>query len=85
LTTLGEELLVGLGADVASARVRQRSFARVCIDWTERRPHLAGSLGAALADALVANGWLARRPHDRALNVTAAGASGLRRELGIDA
>ena len=84
LTRTGERLLVRIGADVASARARKRAFARACLDWSERRPHLAGALGAAVADALVANGWLARRPNDRGLIVTAAGAAGLRAELGLD-
>ena len=71
-------------ADVASAREGRRAFARVCIDWSERRPHLAGALGAAVADALFANGWLKHCPNDRTLTVTPAGAAGLGRELGIE-
>ena len=84
LTRQGEDLLVRLGADVASAREGRRAFARVCIDWSERRPHLAGALGAAVADALFANGWLKHCPNDRTLTVTPAGAAGLGRELGIE-
>jgi hypothetical protein len=77
LTGSGAEAMASLGVDVAGARSRQRAFARACLDWSERRPHLAGSLGAALADALLANGWLRRRPNDRALTVTPSGRSGL--------
>jgi DNA-binding transcriptional ArsR family regulator len=83
LTATGAETLAGLGVDVAGARSRQRAFARACLDWSERRPHLAGSLGAALADALLANGWLRRRPNDRALTVTPRGRSGLG-SLGVE-
>ncbi len=50
----------------------RRPLVRACTDWTERRPHLAGALGAALLDAMLDQGWLKRRPDGRALNVTAA-------------
>jgi len=82
LTAVGERTLAGIGVDVADARAARRAFARACIDWTERRPHLAGALGAALADALTARHWVERRPRDRALRVTDAGARGLA-ELGV--
>src|SRR4051794_7288699 len=47
----------------------RRPVVRACMDWTERRPHVAGSLGAALLDVFLARGWVARRPDGRALNV----------------
>jgi DNA-binding transcriptional ArsR family regulator len=78
LTATGEGLLHRLGVDVEEARTRRRAFTRVCVDWTEGRPHLAGALGSALADAVIANGWVLRRPNDRALTVTAAGVTMLR-------
>ena len=84
LTARGAETMATLGVDVEAARGRNRAFARACLDWSERRPHLAGSLGAALADAMIASGWLRRRPNDRALTVTAHGRTGLRR-LGVQA
>ena len=83
LTASGTETMASLGVDVAAVHSRQRAFARACLDWSERRPHLAGSLGAALADALLANGWLRRRPNDRALTVTPSGRSGLA-ALGVE-
>jgi DNA-binding transcriptional ArsR family regulator len=82
LTPSGEKLLERIGVDVGGARKRRRSFARACLDWSERRPHLAGALGAALADALLAQDWVRRRPNDRALVVTVAGERRLRR-LGV--
>jgi DNA-binding transcriptional ArsR family regulator len=84
LSSSGEALLRRIGADVAGARAGRRSFALACLDWTERRPHLAGALGAAVAEAFVANGWVLRRQGDRALTVTPAGMKASRRELGID-
>ena len=56
-----------------SALPTRRPLVRACTDWTERRPHLAGALGAALLDAMLEQGWLTRRPGGRALNLTARG------------
>lgn len=78
LTVAGEQTLAELGVDVSAARAHQRSFARACLDWSERRTHLAGSLGAAVADAILARGWVRRRPRDRGLIVTERGLTGLR-------
>jgi len=83
LTATGQELLRRLGVDVAGARTQRRAFARACLDWSERRPHLAGALGSALADAAIANGWVLRRPSDRALTVTLVGATAMLEEFDI--
>jgi len=80
----GKQTLESLGVDVDAARQTRRSFARPCLDWSERRPHLAGALGAALASSFLERGWLERRPHDRALLITPAGFGALRRELAIE-
>jgi len=85
VTSAGEAWLGGLGVDVAAARLRRRSFARACLDWSERRPHVAGALGAAVADAFLGHGWVVRRPDDRALVVTAAGRTALAERLAIRA
>jgi DNA-binding transcriptional ArsR family regulator len=62
----GVEGLLGWGVDVSSARAARRPFARPCLDWTERREHLAGSLAAALATALIdgPQAWFTRRSDD---------------------
>ena len=82
LTARGESRLGLVGVDVEGARAGRRPFTRACLDWSERRPHLAGALGAALADAFFAQSWLLRRPGDRALTLTPTGEAGLR-ELGV--
>jgi DNA-binding transcriptional ArsR family regulator len=55
-----------------------------CNDWSERRPHVAGPLGVALAKTLFEQGWIERLPQPRAVRVTAPGRAGLRDALGID-
>lgn len=72
-TLKGDGWLRALGVDVARARGSSRSFARCCLDWSERRDHLAGALGSALLEALIARGHLERRKEGRTLDVTAAG------------
>jgi hypothetical protein len=83
VTSDGEAWFDRLGVDVAAARLRRRSFARACLDWSERRPHLAGALGAGVAGAFLGHGWVVRRPDDRALVVTTTGREALWRELAI--
>jgi DNA-binding transcriptional ArsR family regulator len=57
---------------------------RHCIDWTEQRHHLAGGLGARLADRLFTLGWIERQPTGRAITVTELGAPALASRLGVD-
>jgi DNA-binding transcriptional ArsR family regulator len=66
-----------LGVDLDALPRGRRPFIRVCIDWTERREHLAGSLGAAVCSALLDGGWVARTPATRALTVTPRGGAEL--------
>jgi len=84
LTPAGESRLAALGVDVEAARARKRRFSPTCIDWTERRFHLAGALGAALLDRCLEAQWVARRAEGRALRVTVAGRRMLQREFGLD-
>ena len=79
----GSDWFGRLGLDLEALRRTRRSFARGCVDWTERRPHVAGSLGAGIAATFFSRGWVRRRPGGRAVVVTAAGAAWLDRSLGI--
>ena len=82
-TRKGERLLAELGVDVDGAAAGRRAFARRCLDWTERRHHLAGALGAAVATRFFELGWIERLPASRAVRVTEAGRTALARELAI--
>lgn len=73
LTPRGAKALGALGVDVAAAQARRRLFACRCLDWSERRDHLGGALGAALAEHLQARRWIERRKHSRVVTVTPAG------------
>ncbi|HEX5994349.1 MAG TPA: winged helix-turn-helix domain-containing protein [Jiangellales bacterium] len=85
LTPSGEALLCGLGVATGAARALRRQFARPCLDFTQRRPHLAGALGAALCARLIELGWLARRASgQRALKITDTGRVGFVEVLKVD-
>jgi DNA-binding transcriptional ArsR family regulator len=83
VTDDGSQWLTSLGIDLDAAAGSRRSFARACLDWSERRPHLAGSLGAAVADVFFARKWIRRLPGGRAVAVTPDGRAWLQRELGL--
>ena len=73
VTPTGERFLTGLGVDLPKARGAKRHYCRSCIDWTERRHHISGAVGAALAEAFLARRLVARIPDSRALSVTPLG------------
>lgn len=78
LTAAGEREFARLGVDLARVRSARRAVARPCLDWTERKPHLAGSLAADLTTRLIDLGWLVRRSREsRSLRLTEAGRAGL--------
>jgi len=79
----GETFLCEIGLDLAAARANRRAFAPACLDWSERVPHVAGALGAALLGFLFEKGWLERMRGSRAVQVTAAGRRGLAKTFGV--
>jgi hypothetical protein len=81
LTPEGRRALAGLGMGLDAGG--RGAFCRPCLDWTERRPHVAGALGAAVATRARAAGWVRRRDDSRALHVTEAGRDALATELGL--
>lgn len=64
---------------------RGRPYCRPCLDWSERRSHVAGTLGALICTHCLSQGWLIRKPDSRALTISGAGAARLRDLLGLQA
>ena len=91
LATSGRACLAGLGVDIVAAQGRfratetpgRRLFARRCLDWTERRYHLGGALGAALARRCFEAGWLRRPDDDRVIRPTLKGARAFADHFGV--
>lgn len=79
----GKKFLNGIGVDIEQAHKTRRSFARACIDWSERQPHLAGALGAAISARFFDLQWLAKNPDDRSVRLTISGAQEMGRIFGI--
>jgi len=79
----GEKAFESLGIDLAATRALRRRFAGPCLDWSERRPHLGGALGAALLNLALRRKWVAREFDSRALHVTTLGRRELRSLLGL--
>jgi DNA-binding transcriptional ArsR family regulator len=77
ITEPGAAFLAEFGIDLSDARCRRRMFCRACLDWSERRPHLAGAVGAAIAQRCFDLGWIERKRQDRSLIVTRGGQRGL--------
>jgi DNA-binding transcriptional ArsR family regulator len=83
LTSHGEDELERFGIDFAELRSRPRPMIRYCVDWSEQRHHLAGSLGAALAERMFDLRWVKRARRGRAVLVSDQGARGLEEIFGV--
>ena len=81
LTAQGAALVAELGVDAGAPALSRRPYCRTCLDWSERRHHLAGVLGTALLDRFEALGWAKRVPESRVLAFSAAGEAALREWL----
>ena len=74
----GESCFADLGLDIAKLKSKKRCFARACLDWSERKPHIAGAVGAALLKAMLHKKWLSKHRTGRVVKLTARG----QREMG---
>jgi DNA-binding transcriptional ArsR family regulator len=77
LTTDCQKALESLGIDIEATRSLRRRFAYACLDWSERRPHIGGALGAAILTALLRKKWVLQDLDSRVLSITGLG----RREM----
>jgi hypothetical protein len=77
VTPSGMDFFAKLGVDLSAAQKKRRVFCRPCLDWTERRPHIGGAVGAALARRCFELKWIERIRDTRALSITPAGHRGL--------
>jgi DNA-binding transcriptional ArsR family regulator len=83
LTPSGELFCERLGVDLAGARAaHSRHFARQCLDWSERRPHISGALGSAIADTFFKKGWTERLRRGRTVRLTDSGRRALSSHFG---
>ncbi len=85
VTDEGRRFFRDFGIDLEAEVRTRRPLCRTCLDWSERRPHLSGRLGAALLDRLFDLRWIARVPESRALRITRPGDAGLMRTFGLSA
>ncbi len=83
LTTTGAAEMERLGIDLAAARALRRRFAYACVDWSERRPHIAGALGAALWRLALRRRWVVEDPASRIVNITPWGRREMRARFGV--
>src|SRR6516162_7758775 len=83
LTKKGAQWFSEFGIDTGALRKSGRVFARQCLDWSERRNHLAGTLGTALAEHLFERGWIERDRESRAVRITELGGRELKRWLSV--
>jgi DNA-binding transcriptional ArsR family regulator len=83
ITSAGARFLTEFGIDLAAVSSTSPAFCRLCFDWTERRPHIAGALGAGLTQRCFDLGWTERIKHSSAVTVTPLGRCGFLQTFGI--
>jgi len=84
LTAEGVKAVDALGIDVEETRRLRRRFAYACLDWSERRPHIGGALGAALLKLALKRKWVTQDLDSRAIRVTNAGRRELLARFGVE-
>jgi DNA-binding transcriptional ArsR family regulator len=84
VTRSGRRFFAGIGIDTEALATRRRPLCRACLDWSVRRHHLAGALGAALLDRCYQLGWARRAKGSRVVNFSPSGEKALRERLGLE-
>jgi DNA-binding transcriptional ArsR family regulator len=85
VTEFGESFLQSFGISLEDRRQSRRLYCRPCLDWSERRFHLAGVLGSALLARTLELGWIVRADEGRAVSVTPKGRRGFSSRFGVEA
>jgi len=83
ITPKGLTFLSGMGIDLATPPKSKRVLCRPCLDWSERRSHLAGTVGTALCQHSLASGWIRQSEGSRALTITRKGEAAFRQHFGV--
>lgn len=84
ITRIGQRLFAQIGIDTDALAAQRRTFCRSCLDWSERRHHLAGSLGAALLSRMIELGWAKRDKDSRVVRFTVAGERAVSELAGVE-
>jgi len=85
ITTAGIRFFTRFGIELPTPRLTRRHVSRLCLDWTERRPHIAGAVGAAITRRCFDLGWMERMKRSHAVIVTPVGRQGFQERFGIAA
>ncbi len=83
LSEKGQRWAHDFGIEVEALLRSRRKFAPCCLDWSERKEHIGGAFGAALAGCFIDKGWIKREKESRVVNISRSGISGLRSKFGI--
>jgi DNA-binding transcriptional ArsR family regulator len=84
VTARGKKFLTQFGADLAGKAGQRRVFCRACLDWSERRYHVAGQVGAQIWKRCLELGWVTRGRDSRVVRITPTGMRGLREKFGVE-
>ncbi|WP_102272602.1 ArsR/SmtB family transcription factor [Cytobacillus massiliigabonensis] len=84
LTEKGRDFFADFQIDIGKTKTKRRSFSHKCLDWSERRHHLAGALGNAILEKLLELKWVERLPKSRAIKITPKGEKGLKETFSIE-
>ena len=84
VTKKGIKFFADFDIDVEQLRTQRRFFAKACLDWSERKPHLSGALGAEFLSSLIELDWLRRLSDSRAVSITSSGKKGFSETLKLE-
>ncbi|WHY87251.1 winged helix-turn-helix domain-containing protein [Neobacillus novalis] len=83
VTKKGIEWFTQFGINIEEANTKRRIFAKPCLDWSERRYHISGWLGSAIATHFFNHGWITKAAKNRAVQLTPKGINALKEHFGI--